>query len=59
MNYYNAIFTHHIDSSEGIIPFLSFVYTGIIYYEEKDDEWIATLFVVKDLECYLKVIVLH
>ena len=59
MNYYNAIFTHHIDSSGGITPFLSFIYTGVIYYEEKDDEWIATLSVVKDLECYLKVMVLH
>ena len=59
MNYYNAIFTHHIDTSRGITPLLSFVYTGVINYEEKDDKWIATLSVMKDLESLLKVTVVH
>ena len=59
MNYYNAIFAHHIDPNGGPTPLLSFVYTGVINYEEKDDKWIATLSVVKDLECYLKVTTVH
>ena len=59
MSYYNTIFTHHIDSSGGITPLLSFVYVGVINYEEKDGEWIVTLSVVKDLESLLKVITVH
>ena len=52
---YKYKFTHHII---GVTPLLSFVYTGVIYYEEKDVYWIATLFVVKDLESHLKVMIL-
>ena len=52
---YKCKFTHHIIR---VTPLLSFVYTGVIYYEEKDDDWIATLFVVKDLESHLKVMIL-
>ena len=59
MNYYNAIFTYHIDLNGGITLFLSFIYTGVINYEEKDDTWMATLYVIKDLESYLKVIIVH
>ena len=59
INYYNVIYTHHIDPSGGITPFLSFVYTGVINYEEEDDKWIATLSVVKDLESLLKVTIVH
>ena len=59
MNYYNAIFTHHIEPSGGITPLLSFVYTGVISYMEKGDDWIATLSVMKDLESHLKVTILH
>ena len=29
---------------------LSFVYTGVIYYKQKDDQRIVSLFVVKNLE---------
>ena len=57
MNYYNSIFTHYIDHSEGIISFLS--YAGVINYEEKNDNWMASLYVMKDLESYLKVTVVH
>ena len=52
---YKYKFTHYI---LGVTPLLSFVYTGVIYYEEKDADWIATLFVVKDLESHLKVMIL-
>ena len=55
LNELQCKFTHYII---GVIPLLSFVYTGVIYYEEKDDEWIATLSVVKDLESHLKVMIL-
>ena len=35
---------------------LSFLHTGVINYDEKDDDWIVTLSVVKYFEWYLKVI---
>ena len=53
------IFIHHIDPSRGITPFVSFVYTGVINYEKKDDEWMTTLSVMKDLESYSKVTIVH
>ena len=46
---------HFIDLIQGVTSQLSFVYTGVIYYEQKDDDWIVTLFVVKDLESHLEV----
>ena len=56
LNELQCKFIHYII---GITPLLSFVYTGVIYYEDKDDdEWIATLSVVKDLESFLKVMIL-
>ena len=29
---------------------LSFEYTGVIYYKQKDNQWIVSLFVVKNFE---------
>ena len=42
-----------------VTPLLSFVYTGVIYYEKKDSDWIVILSVVKEVESHLTVMILH
>ena len=43
-----------IDFIQGVMSHLSFPYSGLIHYKQKDDDWIVTLFVVKDLEIILR-----